>query len=159
MDFQRISNKALSSRIRGLTQTAEKVRQYFWNVLFNCVANSFEHNDVSWVNRGLEMAKAVGKYRATLAILRQVVPFPVKDGVFHGKRKAKMYQQLESKFETVLLALIDAQKQADSKPVSKKDWEYETARENFIKACAKHNVDLDDVVVDIADYVADQKAA
>jgi len=159
MKFETISNAALSARIGGLIKTAEKQREYYWNVLFNTVNRCYEHNDVSWVNKGLAMAKAVGRYRATKAILQQVVPFKfdAKTQQFGGKRKANMHDKLESKYGTVLLALIQSQHEDDNKPVKAKDWEYEKARNNFLKACVNHDKDLADVVVDIKDYV--KKAA
>jgi hypothetical protein len=160
MNFNIIKNQALSARINGLIKTAEKQREYYWNILFNCVNRCYEHNDVSWVNKGLAMSKAVGRYRATKAILQQVVPFKfdAKTQEFGGKRKQGMYEKLESKYGTVLLSLIESQHEADNKPAKAKDWEYEKARTNFMKACAKHDVDLDEVVVDIRDYVKSQAA-
>ena len=94
-----LSNKSLSARIGGIIKTAEQQRVYYWNILFNCVNRCYEHNDVSWVNRGLAMSKAVGRYRATKAILQQVTPFKfdTKTQEFGGKRKQGMYEKLESK--------------------------------------------------------------
>jgi hypothetical protein len=105
------------------------------------------------------MSKAVGRYRATKAILQQVVPykFDTKTQEFGGKRKQGMYEKFESKYGSVLQALVEAQQEADIKPAQAKDWEYEKARTNFLKACTKHEMDLDEVVVDIRDYV--KKAA
>ena len=155
-----LSNKSLSARIGGVIKTAEQQRVYYWNILFNCVNRCYEHNDVSWVNRGLAMSKAVGRYRATKAILQQVTPFKfdTKTQLFGGKRKKSMYEKLESKYGSVLQALVEAQQEADTKPTQAKDWEYEKARTNFLKACIKHDVELNDVVVDIRDYVKKQAA-
>lgn len=149
-----ISNKSLSARIGGIIRTAEKQRVHYWNILFNCVNRCYEHNDVSWVNRGLAMSKAVGRYRATKAILQQVTPFKfdTKTQQFGGKRKQNMYEKLESKYGPVLQALVEAQHEADNTPAKAKDWEYEKALANFAKACIKHDVELKDVVVDIRDY-------
>ena len=121
-----ISNKALSARIGGIIKTAENQRVYYWNILFNCVDRCFEHNDVSWINRGLAMSKAVGRYRATKAILQQVVPFKfdTKTQQFGGKRKVNMYEKLENKYGTVLQALVEAQHESDNAPAKAKDWEY-----------------------------------
>ena len=154
-----ISNKSLSARIGGIIKTAEQQRVYYWNILFNCVNRCYEHNDVSWINRGLAMSKAVGRYRASKAILQQVVPFKfdTKTQQFGGKRKQGMYEKLESKYGTVLQALVEAQHEADNKPAKAKDWEYEKALANFLKVCTKHDVELDNVVVDIRDYI--KKAA
>lgn len=155
-----LSNKSLSARIGGIIKTAEQQRVYYWNILFNCVNRCYEHNDVSWVNRGLAMSKAVGRYRATKAILQQVTPFKfdTKTQEFGGKRKQGMYEKLESKYGTVLQALVESQQEADNTPAKAKDWEYEKARTNFLKACAKHDVELSEVVVDIRDYVKAQAA-
>lgn len=160
MEFNIIKNQALAARINGLIKTAEKQREYYWNVLFNCVNRCYDHNDVSWINKGLAMSKAVGRYRATKAILQQVVPFKfdTKTQQFGGKRKQNMYEKLESKYETVLLALIESQHEADNKPAKAKDWEYEKARTNFLKACVKHDITIDEVVVDIREYAKSQAA-
>lgn len=155
-----ISNKALSARIGGIIKTAENQRVYYWNILFNCVDRCFEHNDVSWINRGLAMSKAVGRYRATKAILQQVVPFKfdTKTQQFGGKRKVNMYEKLENKYGTVLQALVEAQHESDNAPAKAKDWEYEKAYVNFCKVCLKHDVELSNVVVDIREYAKKQAA-
>lgn len=158
-EFTRIENKSLSGMIQTRIKSAEQRRFDYWNILMNCVRNCYEHSDVSWVNKGLAMSKAVGRYRATKAILQQVTPFKfdTKTQEFGGKRKTNMYEKLESKYSTVLAQLVETQHEADNKPTKAKDWEYEKARNNFLKACAKHDVELEDVVVDIRDYV--KKAA
>ena len=153
MEFTIITNKSLSARIRGYIKSAEKRREEYWNVLFNCVERSFEHNDVSWVNKGLQAAKAVGRYRATVSVLKQVVPFAfdAEAQIFHGKRKAGMYNKLAENYSDVLNTLVAEQLEADTAPPSKskKDWNYDKALANFLKACQKHDITLHDVVVDL----------
>lgn len=158
--FTRIANKSLSGMIASRIKSAAQRRFDYWNILNSCVANCYEHNDVSWVNKGLAMSKAVGRYRATKAILQQVTPFKfdTKTQEFGGKIKKNMVEKLGDKYSTVLQALVESQLEADIKPATAKDWEYEKARNNFLKACVKHDVELKDVVVDIRDYAKSQAA-
>ena len=142
--FTRIENKSLSGMIKSRIKSAVQRRFDYWNILFNCVRNSFEHNDVSWVNKGLQMAKAVGRYKATVRILKNVVPFAFDSEaqIFHGKMKEGMYNKLSETYSEVLLALVNEQQVADSTPKEKKEWEFDTARENFEKACATHGYEV-----------------
>lgn len=159
--FIRIANKALGPMIKRRVESAAKRRQEFWNILYSCVANCYEHNDVSWVNRGLEMAKAVGRYRATLAILKQVTPFKYDTATqqFGGKRKVNMFEKLENKYGEVLLALVTQQVEADSKPRDKKDYEFEKALDTFLKRAAKHDIDDAEVIEAIRNRAKEKAAA
>ena len=140
--LNRIANKSLGGMIKSRINSADQRRQDYWDILFSCVMNCYEHNDVSWINKGLEMSKAVGRNRASLSILKTVVPFPAEKGVFGGKRKVGMYEKTKDKVAEVLLAEINKQKIADSTPKTKADWEYDIARENFEKNCAKHGYEV-----------------
>jgi len=157
MEFNFIKNGALTARINGLIKTAEARREYFWNVLYNCVLRSYEHNDVSYVNKGLAMAKAVGRYKATLAILKQVVPYTFKEGAFGGKRKVGMYDKLHLTFGDVIKALVAQQIDDDTKPKVPKAYDFYASLENFLKKAEVNDVTHADVIEAIRD--ADKKAA
>lgn len=142
MEFTIINNRSLAARIKGIVNTAEQRRENYWNVLFNCVNRSFEHNDVSWVNRGLEAARAEGRYRATLAILKQVVPFGFDKSTqqFGGKRKLAMYNKLKDNYAEVLMALITQQQERDSKASEPQAYDFYKALGNFLSKAHKHDV-------------------
>jgi hypothetical protein len=143
-----IANKALGGMITRRINSAERERQIYWDILFSCGVNCYEHNDVSWINKGLEMAKAVGRYRATVSILKTCIPFNHKDGVFGGKRKAAMYDKMKDKFEAVLLAEINKQVAEDSKPKTVAAYEFEKAKENFEKKALANGITVEVRVVE-----------
>ncbi len=148
MEFNIISNRSLSARINGIINTAEARLENYWNVLFNCVNRCYEHNDVSWVNKGLEAARAEGRYRATVAILKEVVPFKFSQAEgFHGKRSIGRHNKLVDKYAEVLMALITQQKEADTKAKEKKsEYDFYKALENFLKKAHKNDVSDAEVI-------------
>jgi len=136
--LNRIENKSLGGMISRRIDSAAKERQAYWDILFSCVMNCYDHSDVSWINKGVAMSKAVGRQRATLSILKTVVPFACEKNVFGGKRKAAMYEKMKDKVAEVLLAEINKQKSADAEPKTPAEYEFEKARENFIKKAASN---------------------
>ena len=155
--LNRIANKSLGGMIKSRINSAERERQAYWDILFSCVMNCYEHADVSWVAKGLEMSKAVGRYRATLSILKTVVPYPCDKGVFGGKRKVGMYDKLKDTVAEVLLVEINRQKEDDSKPKTAKEYEFYASLESFLKKAASHDITDVQVIEAIRDHA--KKAA
>lgn len=151
--FIRMTNRKISSQLRGQIKTAVARRWDSWNLLFNCAASTFDHNDVTHINKGLELARLNGNYRVVKKIMTQIVPFPFSDEEgFHGKRKTNMYNKLADKYESVLRTLIDEQQVEDTKPKAPKEWVFDTALENFFKKCNKEGISNDDVLAGVIDH-------
>lgn len=152
MNFELISNAALSARIGGLIKTAAKQREYFWNIMYNAAQRCYEHNDVSWVNKALAMAKTVGRYKATLAILKLVVPYQFKDGAFGGKRKVGMYDKLHLTFADIIKIEVARQLDEDAKPHTPKPYDFYASLENFLKKAEANDVSEAEVIEAIRDH-------
>lgn len=144
--LNRIANKALGGMITRRINSAEQRRQDYYDIMFSCVMNCYDHSDVSWVAKALELSKAVGRYRATLAILKTVVPFPCDKGVFGGKRKVAMYDKLKDVVAEVMLVEINRQVSEDSKPKTAKAYEFETALAAFLKKAHAHDITDADII-------------
>lgn len=146
-------NKALAGRINSRIKGAAKERFEYWNIMYNCVHKCYDHNDVSWINKALGMAKAVGRYRASVAILREVVPFAFdkKAQIFYGKQQKGKVSALGGTYGIVLKQAVEDQLEAENAVPEKTatPWDYEKALANFLKTCGKHEVDYKKVARDI----------
>jgi hypothetical protein len=141
--LNRIMNKALGGMITRRINSADQRRQEYWDIMFSCTMNCYEHDDVSWINKAVDLSAAVGRKRATLAILKTIVPFPCEKGVFGGKRKVNMYEKMKDKVAEVLLAEINKQVAADAAPKTAAAYEYDKAEANFIKKAAANGITVE----------------
>lgn len=105
-----ISNKALASGIRGQIQTADRIDGTRWNLLANCIERAVVHNDVTWVNRGREMARSFksGMVNDYVKIARELVPFGFKfsDG-WSGKIQKGKRDKMIDVWEEMLTNFIN----------------------------------------------------
>lgn len=117
-----ISNKALASGIRGQIQTADRIDGTRWNLLANCIERAVVHNDVTWVNRGREMARSFksGMVNDYVKIARDIVPFGFKfsDG-WSGKIKASKRDKMADVWEEMLTNYINGLGERDPKDAKK----------------------------------------
>ncbi len=116
-----ISNKALSAGIRGAIQTADKIENGRWNLLGNCIERAINHNDVSWLNKGREMARSFksGMVNDYVTIARELAPFgfTFKDG-WGGKIKAAKRDKMKDVWEARLNEFVN--KLGEKNPADKK---------------------------------------
>lgn len=151
-NFKIVTNKSLGGSLRGQINGAAKQLWTFWNILFNCVNRCYEHNDVSWVNRGLEMARAVGRFKVALFILKQLVPYSYTTELgFHGKRKGGKFDEMQNTYQAIMHSLVGEQQEADSKPKVSKPFELDSALENLYKRANKAGVSNDDILAAVID--------
>lgn len=151
-DFEIINNGSLTARINGLIKTADTVLWVHWNLVYNATVRTFETADVSFANKVLVMAKAVGRYKITKTVLVKCVPFAFSTELgFHGKRKAGMYETLKGSYETAMRSLILELQEADSKPKTKAAYDFDRALTTFIKNANKNDVDNDAIVKAVLD--------
>jgi hypothetical protein len=131
--FVEISNKALSAGIRGEMQTAERTDNKRWNLLGNCIHRAVVHNDVTWVNKGRELARMYksGMVNDYVEIARATVPFKYtfKDG-WGGKIQKPKRDKMQGVWEQMLTEFIDGL--GEKQPKDKKPKEFDRAK--FLKS-------------------------
>ena len=117
-----ISNKALASGIRGQIQTADRIENNRWNLLANCIERAVVHNDVTWVNRGREMARSFksGMVNDYVKIARELVPFGFKfSDCWSGKIKAAKRDKMADVWNEMLTNFVNELGERDPKDAKK----------------------------------------
>ena len=139
-----ISNRALASGINGQIKTAGRIENQRWNLLANCIERAVMHNDVSWVNRGREMARSFksGMVNDYVKIARDVVPFGFKfsDG-WSGKIKAGKRDKMQGEWEEILTNYINALGERDPKDKATKTFDEEKFLKQVVAKLAKNDID------------------
>lgn len=139
-----ISNRALASGINGQLKTADRIENTRWNLLANCIERAIEHNDVTWVNRGREMARSFksGMVNDYVRIAKDLVPFGFKfsDG-WSGKIKANKRDKLRDTWQELLTNYVNELGERDPKAKNDKTFDEDKYLKQVIAKLAKNDVD------------------
>lgn len=143
--FEQLSNRSFASQVTGLIKSGPKQLEQFKTLCANAIVRTLETNDVTHVNRMVQAAVAVGRFRTFARVVPGLVPFAFdkSERTFGGKRQNGKYQKLcaladdgNYVFENLLVEYFEKE-DVFGKTAPAKSWDLDEAVLRLVKKAIK----------------------
>jgi hypothetical protein len=159
--FNMLTNRQFAAQVNGLIKSGPQQVWHFWNLAFNAISRTNDTKDVSHVNKMVAAARAVGRYRAFMAVATGLVCFPAdkQAGIFSGKLQKGKWSALNrpsveddpasAKIWEVKLREYVEQEQNLDKTARKVDWSMERAVLTLVRKAEKEGKTVRQIIAEV----------